>query len=121
MGKVMRINGKHADRDASDEWKLRSSVGWNEYFVNEDLTEAKRRSLCKSGNPEGREIPACPRNLGGPQPLLSGAGQGLDFYIGELEIIEVELDFFDHTLRSIEGDPDRLDFRWGLPFNHGRW
>ena len=67
----------------------------------------------KSGNPEGNEIPVHPGNLGGPQPLLSGTGQGFNFYVGDLDVIEVELDSFDHTLSSVDGESDRPGFWWG--------
>ena len=71
----------------------------------------------KSGNPKGNEIPAHPGHLGGPQPLLSGTSQGFNFYVSDLDVIEVELDSFDDTLCSVEGESDRPGFWWGISFS----
>lgn len=81
--------------------------------MNENLGNIGRGeycSLCKSENPEGREIPAHPWNLNGPQPLLFGTGQAFNFHVGELGVVEVVLDSFHHALRPVEGETNRLDF-----------
>ena len=88
-------------------------MGENEYFVNGNLGnfgQGERYSSCKSKNSEGREVPVHSGYLDSPQPLLSGAIQGFEFYIGELDIIEVVLDSFDRALCSIEGESNRFDF-----------
>lgn len=97
----------------------RKSSMWcgDEWFVNRNIGY----SSCKLGNSEGHEVPTGSRDLGGPQSFLSGTSQGFDFYIGELEIVKMELESFDHTHLSSEGEPERLDFRRGLSFNRGRW
>jgi len=84
------------------------------------LAEVKRYSSYNSGDSEGREIAGHPGNLDGPQPVFSGTGQGFDFYIRDLGVIEVDLDSFDDTLCSVEGESDRLDFWWGLSFGRDR-
>lgn len=58
--------------------------GWDESLVNGSI-DKKEFIRCKSGNPEGHEISTGPRNLDGPQSVLSGASQGFDFYIDELD------------------------------------
>lgn len=80
------------------------------------LAEVKHYSSCNSGNPEGREIAGHSGNLDGPQPDLSGTGQGYNTYIRDLGVIEVDLDSFDHALCSVEGEPNWFDFWWVLSF-----
>ena len=84
------------------------------------LAEVRRYSSCNSGDSEGREIVGYPGNLDGPQPVLASTGQGFDFYIRDLGVIEVDLDPFDHTLCSVEGESDRFDFWWGSSFGRDR-
>ena len=96
----------------------------NEYFVNGNLGHFGQHEHCslrKLEDSEGGEIPVHPGDLGGPQPLLSGAGQRFNFDIRELSAIEVVLDSFHHTLCSVKSESDRLDFWWGLSFSRDRW
>ena len=100
-----------------------SVCGGDDYFVNGNLGDIGPRkdcSLCKSKNSKGREIPSHPGNLDGPQFLLSSASQGFDFYVGDLDVIEMVLDSFHRTLCSFDGESDRLGFWWGHPFSRGR-
>jgi len=85
--------------------------------IGATLVDMKRYSACKSEYSEGREIPGHPRNLDIPQPVLSGAGQGFDFHVRELDIIEMDLDCFGRALRPLE---DESDFRCGFSFGHIR-
>ena len=77
--------------------------------------------LSESGDPEGHEVPTGPRDLDGPQSVLSCASQGFNFHVGELDVIEMELDTFYQTLLSSESEPEGFDFRRGFSFDRDGW